>query len=325
MSEFLIEIKDLKKYFPIRKGIFSAGKSFVKAIDGVSFGIKKGETLGLVGESGCGKTTVGRCIVKLIQPTEGEILLNGENIISLKGNKLKEYRKKVQIIFQDPYSTLNPRITIGSAIKEIIKFHKIAEGSGAEKKVNELLEMVGLRKSFSKRYPHEFSGGQRQRISIARALSVEPELIICDEPVSALDVSIQAQIINLLKDLQKDLQLSYLFISHNLSVVEHISDRVCIMYLGKIIEESDYERIYNNPKHPYTQALISAIPNPEPGMKSKRILLKGDIPSPSDIPGGCAFHPRCQYVMDKCKIEVPLLEGDGVHSVSCFLNCQGSP
>jgi oligopeptide transport system ATP-binding protein len=321
MTNILLEIQSLKKYFPVKEGLFKSSNSFVKAVDDVSFSIKRGETLGLVGESGCGKSTVGRCILKLIEPTDGKILFNGIDVLSLDKKGLTEFRKKIQIIFQDPYSSLNPVITVGGMLKEILKFHKIAEGSAADKRVYELLDIVGLKKYHSKKYPHEFSGGQRQRIVIAKALSVEPEFIVCDEPVSALDVSIQSQILNLLSDLQKEFNLTYLFISHDLSVVEYISDRVCVMYLGKIVEEIESKSIFSDSLHPYTQALISAVPVPDPKSKSKRIILNGDIPSPSNIPSGCSFHPRCPVSFSECKTITPQLKGISGKRVSC-LRCK---
>lgn len=323
MSDIL-EVKNLKKYFPIKKGLFSKTVGNVKAVDDVTFSIKKGETLGLVGESGCGKTTVGRSILRLIEPTAGQVIFDGKDVTSMDAKELKTIRKEMQIIFQDPYSSLNPRITVGGMLSEILKFHEIAEGKDAEKKVEELLEKVGLRKMHARRYPHEFSGGQRQRIGIARALSVEPKFIVCDEPVSALDVSIQSQIINLLMDLQKEMDLTYLFISHDLSVVEHISDRVCIMYLGQLVETSTVEDIYKNPKHPYTQALLSAIPIPDPDQKSKRIILKGDIPSPANVPSGCYFHPRCPKAFADCPVIPPQLAG-GDHKQRCLLYPESYP
>ena len=321
----LIEVKNLKKYFPISTGLFAKSTSSVKAIDDVSFSIARGETLGLVGESGCGKSTVGRCILKLIEPTGGEILFDGKDVINLTKKELKSFRKKIQIIFQDPYSSLNPVITIGGMLKEILKFHKIAEGSQADKRIYELLDIVGLKKYHSKKYPHEFSGGQRQRIVIAKALSVEPEFIVCDEPVSALDVSIQSQILNLLNDLQKEFNLTYLFISHDLSVVEHISNRVCVMYLGKIVEEIESKNIFNASRHPYTKALISAVPVPDPKNKSKRIILNGDIPSPADIPSGCSFHPRCPQAFANCKKISPQLAGTPANKVRCLLYPESYP
>ena len=321
----LIEVNNLKKYFPISTGLFAKSTSNVKAVDDVSYSIARGETLGLVGESGCGKSTVGRCILKLIELTGGEILFDGKDVINLTKKELKSFRKKIQIIFQDPYSSLNPVITIGGMLKEILKFHKIAEGSQADKRIYELLDIVGLKKYHSKKYPHEFSGGQRQRIVIAKALSVEPEFIVCDEPVSALDVSIQSQILNLLNDLQKEFNLTYLFISHDLSVVEHISNRVCVMYLGKIVEEIESKNIFNASRHPYTKALISAVPVPDPKNKSKRIILSGDIPSPADIPSGCSFHPRCPQAFANCKKISPQLAGTPANKVRCLLYPESYP
>lgn len=324
MSEHILEVTGLKKYFPIKKGLFSKTIGYVKAVDDVSFKIQEGKTLGLVGESGCGKTTVGRSILRLIEPTAGKVIFDGKDITGMSDAELKNMRKEMQIIFQDPYSSLNPRITVGGMLTEIMKFHKIAEGAAAEKRVEELLEKVGLRKIHARRYPHEFSGGQRQRIGIARALSVEPKFIVCDEPVSALDVSIQSQILNLLIDLQKEMNLTYLFISHDLSVVEHISDDVCIMYLGKVVEISNVDSVYKNPKHPYTQALLSAVPVPDPENKSVRIILKGDIPSPANVPSGCYFHPRCPKVFGDCDKISPVLEGND-HKVRCLLYPESYP
>lgn len=325
MSENLLEVKGLKKYFPIKTGLFSKTIGNVKAVDDVSFNIKKGETLGLVGESGCGKTTVGRSILRLIEPTAGEVIFEGKDLTKMTQKELKKYRKQMQIIFQDPYSSLNPRITVGGMLSEIFKFHEIAEGAEAEKKGEHLLERVGLRKIHARRYPHEFSGGQRQRIGIARALSVEPKFIVCDEPVSALDVSIQSQVINLLQDLQKEFGLTYLFISHDLSVVEHISDRVCVMYLGQLVEVGNSIDLYANPKHPYTQALLSAVPVPDPHNKSKRIILTGDVPSPANVPSGCYFHPRCPKVFADCSSIHPVLAGVGGHEQRCLLYPESYP
>ena len=325
MSDILLEVNGLKKYFPIKTGIFSKTIGHVKAVDDVSFKIKKGETLGLVGESGCGKTTVGRSILRLIEPTGGEVIFDGKNITNMPHKELKEYRKQMQIIFQDPYSSLNPRITVGGMLTEILKFHEIAEGEAAEKRVEDLLEKVGLRKIHARRYPHEFSGGQRQRIGVARALSVEPKFIVCDEPVSALDVSIQSQIINLLQDLQKEFGITYLFISHDLSVVEHISNRVCVMYLGQLVEIADRDELYANSRHPYTQALLSAVPVPDPNKKSKRIILTGDVPSPAKVPSGCYFHPRCPKVFADCSNIRPELAGNGEHVQRCLLYPESYP
>ncbi|MBK9228412.1 MAG: dipeptide ABC transporter ATP-binding protein [Ignavibacteria bacterium] len=325
MSDVLLEVNGLKKYFPIKTGIFSKTVGHVKAVDDVSFKIKKGETLGLVGESGCGKTTVGRAILRLIEPTGGEVIFDGKNITNMAHKELKEYRKQMQIIFQDPYSSLNPRITVGGMLSEILKFHEIAEGEAAERRVEDLLEKVGLRKIHARRYPHEFSGGQRQRIGVARALSVEPKFIVCDEPVSALDVSIQSQIINLLQDLQKEFGITYLFISHDLSVVEHISNRVCVMYLGQLVEIADRDELYANSRHPYTQALLSAVPVPDPNKKSQRIILTGDVPSPANVPSGCYFHPRCPKVFSDCSTIRPELAGAGEHVQRCLLYPESYP
>jgi oligopeptide transport system ATP-binding protein len=328
MPEILLDVQNLKKYFPIKKGIFSKTVGYVKAVDDVSFKINKGETLGLVGESGCGKTTIGRTILRLIEPTGGKVSFQGQDVTEMAGGDLKRLRKDMQIIFQDPYSSLNPRMTVGGMITEILKYHEIAEGEAAEKRVMELLEKVGLSKLHARRYPHEFSGGQRQRIGIARALSVEPKFIVCDEPVSALDVSIQSQIINLLQDLQKELGLTYLFISHDLSVVEHISDRVAVMYLGQIVEIADCKDLYAGTKHPYSQALLSAVPIPDPKQKRKRIILTGDVPSPANVPTGCYFHPRCpKIIKGECEHIQPVLAplNQTTHHVKCLLYPESYP
>lgn len=320
-QEVLLEVKDLVKHFPIRQGvIFSKQVGAVQAVDGISFNVNKGETLGLVGESGCGKTTAGRCILRLIEPTSGEVKFDGKDVPSLPKDELRELRKEMQIIFQDPYGSLNPRMTVGDIVGEPLHIHKLAKGAAKEKRVREILETVGLSAFHARRFPHEFSGGQRQRIGIARALAVDPRLIICDEPVSALDVSIQAQVINLLQDLQEEFGLTYLFIAHDLSVVKHISDRVAVMYLGKIVELTGKTELYRNPKHPYTQALLSAIPEADPTIKKERILLKGDVPSPINPPTGCRFHTRCPKAMDICKTKDPAFvdTGDG-HFVACHL------
>ena len=316
----LLTVNELKKYFPIRSGIFSKIKGYVHAVDGVSFQLNSGETLGLVGESGCGKSTLARVILGLLPPTDGEVIFRGKNIFDLDRKALQKLRKEVQIIFQDPYSSLNPRLTVETIVGEALSFHKIVKGAEKRDRVVYLLERVGLRPEHLKRYPHEFSGGQRQRIGIARALALNPRLIICDEPVSALDVSIQAQVINLLLELQDEFQLSYLMIAHDLRVVEYISDQVAVMYLGKIVEIASSQSLYKNPMHPYTEALLSAIPNPDPLKKKHRILLPGDIPSPINPPGGCRFHTRCRYRFSPCnKIEPKLKEISKNHWVACHL------
>ena len=315
----LLQVKNLKKYFPIRGGLFSREVARVHAVDDVSFTIQKGETLGLVGESGCGKSTTGRCILRLIEPTSGEVTFEEKNVTALDKRSLRHLRRDMQIIFQDPYASLNPRMTVGSIIGEAIVIHKLAKTrKEREERVIHLLETVGMSSEHLRRYPHEFSGGQRQRIGIARALAVSPKLIVADEPVSALDVSIQAQVINLLEDLQKQFNLTYLFIAHDLSVVEHISTRVAVMYLGKIVEIAPAKELYNNPKHPYTEALLSAVPIPDPAVKRKRILLEGDVPSPIKPPSGCRFHTRCPVRVPACsENEQVLKQISPDHWVAC--------
>ena len=319
MPEPLLRVKNLKKYFPIRGGLFSREVARVHAVDDVSFEILPGETLGLVGESGCGKSTTGRSILRLIEPTSGEVWFGAQNVTTLDKRSLRALRKEMQIIFQDPYASLNPRMTVGSIIGEALVIHKLAATRKLrEERVVQLLETVGLAADHLRRYPHEFSGGQRQRIGIARALAVSPKLIVADEPVSALDVSIQAQIINLLEDLQAKFGLTYLFIAHDLSVVEHISTRVAVMYLGKIVEIAPAKELYTNPKHPYTEALLSAVPIPDPTMKRKRILLEGDVPSPINPPSGCRFHTRCALRVPSCsENEQVLKEVSRGHWVAC--------
>ncbi len=306
----LLRVENLVKHFPIQGGFLGREIASVKAVQGVSFEIKKGETLGLVGESGCGKSTLGRCLIRLIDPTSGKIYFKDQDITTLAGSELRALRRELQIIFQDPFSSLNPRMTIGSVIEEPLIIHKLFNSSKDRlDRVHQLLETVGLRKEHFQRYPHEFSGGQRQRIGIARALAVEPQLIVCDEPVSALDVSIQAQVINLMKDLQQKFGLTYIFIAHDLKVVEHVSDRVAVMYLGKIVEMARSKEMYLYPQHPYTKALLSAIPVPDPRRKNdQRIILTGDVPSPVSPPSGCNFHPRCPLAIEDCKRIVPPLE-----------------
>jgi oligopeptide transport system ATP-binding protein len=307
VAEPLLQVEGLKKYFPIRRGLLSRTVGHVKAVDGVSFAIQPGEVLGLVGESGCGKTTTGRCILRLIEPTEGSVRFDGREIVGLGRRDLRALRRQMQIVFQDPYSSLNPRLTVGSMLTEALTLHGLARGKAARDRVAELLLLVGLSPQHARRYPHEFSGGQRQRIGVARALAVDPRLIVADEPVSALDVSIQAQIINLLRELQRRMNLTYLFVAHDLSVVEHISDRVAVMYLGRIAEMARSEDLYREPLHPYTVSLLSAIPVPEPGRKRSRIVLKGDVPSPARPPSGCRFHPRCFMAKPVCAEHEPLL------------------
>jgi oligopeptide/dipeptide ABC transporter ATP-binding protein len=314
----LIEVKNLKKYFPVEAGFFKRKVADLKAVDGVSFSIKEGESTGLVGESGCGKTTVGRCILRLIEPTEGNIVFEGEDITELGKNELRMVRSKMQLIFQDPYSSLNPRLTIGDIITEPLIVHNLVDRSELNDRVQRLMLDVGLSPSQSKRYPHEFSGGQKQRISIARALSVVPKFIVADEPVAALDMSIRAQILNLMKDLQDKYQLTYLIISHDLTVIKHMCNRIMVMYLGDLVEVADREQLFKRPYHPYSFALISAIPIPDPLIKKKRIILEGDVPAPINPPSGCKFHPRCSYAKGICSEEFPeLREINPGHYVSC--------
>ena len=306
MSEPLLQVRNLKKYFPIRKGVMRRIAGQVRAVDGVSFEVAAGETFGLVGESGCGKSTAGRSILRLIEPTAGQILFNGRDIRKLKAGQMRLMRREMQIVFQDPYASLNPRYTVRQILEEPMIIHSLFDSAAERKKrAAELLETVGLSASRMDRYPHEFSGGQRQRIGIARALAVDPKLIIADEPVSALDVSVQSQVLNLLDDLQKQLHLSYVFIAHDLSVVKHISDRIGVMYLGQIVELGDSDELYEKPLHPYTQALLSAVPIPNPEVKRERIILQGDLPSPANPPKGCYFHPRCKDVMEICRTQAP--------------------
>lgn len=318
----LIEINNLKKYFPIKKGLLNKTVGNVKAVDDVSFTINKGETLGLVGESGCGKTTTGRTIIKLYEPTAGEIIFNGTDIAKYTPKQMQEYRRKMQMIFQDPYASLNSRMTVGDIIGEAIDIHNLMKGKERQERIHYLLNRVGLNSDHANRYPHEFSGGQRQRVGIARALAVEPEFIICDEPISALDVSIQAQVVNMLEELQEDLGLTYLFIAHDLSMVKHISNRIGVMYLGKLVEIGDSNEVYTNPLHPYTQALLSAIPVPDPdeAAANQRIVLEGDIPSPIDPPPGCRFKNRCRYAKSICsEVDPEMKDLGGGHFAACHL------
>jgi len=322
-DDVLVQVKDLKMHFPITQGIILQRQTgAVKAVDGLTFDIYRGETLGLVGESGCGKSTTGRALLQLYRPTAGQVIFDGQDLTKMKGEELRRMRRRMQMIFQDPYASLNPRMTVGNIISEPMEVHGIASGKALRDRVQELLEVVGLNAYFINRYPHEFSGGQRQRIGVARALAVNPDFIVCDEPISALDVSIQAQIINLLEELQEKFNLTYLFIAHDLSVVRHISTRVAVMYLGKIVELTNRKELYDNPLHPYTQALLSAVPIPDPEVEEKRqrIILVGDVPDPSNPPSGCNFQTRCPVMMPgKCDVEEPpFLDAGNGHQVACF-------
>ncbi len=322
-ADVLVTVHDLRKYFPVRRGVLKRVVGQVQAVDGVSFDIQRGETLGLVGESGCGKSTTGRTILQLLQPTAGRVTFDGQLLNGLNSADLRPLRRRMQIIFQDPYSSLNPRMTVGRILAEPMEIHNLGERAGRQARIRELLEMVGLDPAFVNRYPHQFSGGQRQRIGIARALATNPEFIVADEPISALDVSIQAQIVNLMEDLKQRLGLTYLFIAHDLSMVRHMSDRVAVMYLGRIVEMGLRDALYDNPLHPYTQALISAIPIPDPVQEAKRqpIILEGDVPNPANPPAGCRFHPRCRFATDICRQDDPPLRhvgpADAAHQVAC--------
>jgi oligopeptide transport system ATP-binding protein len=322
MTEPLLRVRNLVKHFPVKGGLLQRTADRVRAVDGVSFDLAAGETLGLVGESGCGKSTTGRCILRLIEPTSGEVRFNGKDVMAMDARGLRKMSRGMQIIFQDPYASLNPRMTVGAIVGEALTIHGLARNEREyDERVVNLLETVGLHAEHRRRYPHEFSGGQRQRIGIARALAVSPRLIVCDEPVSALDVSIQAQVINLLEDLQRQFGLAYLFIAHDLSVVEHISRRVAVMYLGRIVEIASAHDLYTAPKHPYTEALLSAVPIPDPAVKRQRIVLQGDVPNPIRPPSGCHFHPRCPHAMERCRTEAPLLrEIAPGRMAACHLN-----
>ncbi len=328
----LVEVRDLVKHFPVHGGILQRTVGQVQAVDGVTFDIRRGETLGLVGESGCGKTTVGRLLLRLIEPTSGTIRFDGVDVTAIKGAALKPYRRRMQIIFQDPYASLDPRAPIADSIGEGLRIHGIGNAAERRRKVSRMMDLVGLQPYHARRYPHEFSGGQRQRIGIARALVLEPDLVVCDEPVSALDVSIQAQVLNLLKQLQRELGLTYLFVAHNMGVVEHISDRVAVMYLGRIAELAEADELFRKQEHPYTQALMSAIPIPDPLLRRQRVILRGDVPSPVNPPSGCRFHPRCQLRQDLgspaicADVVPPLIQLGGEHECAChFRQPPGSP
>ncbi len=316
----VLQVQDLAKHFPVKHGLFGRVSGHVFAVDGVSFSVHEGETLGVVGESGCGKSTLGKTVLRLLEPTAGRIVLRGEDITRKPERKLREHRREMQMVFQDPYASLNPRMRCGEIVGEPLTIHGLASGREKDEWVTSLFERVGLRTDQKKRYPHQLSGGQRQRLGIARALALTPSLIIADEPVSSLDVSVQAQVINLLKDLQRDSNLAYLFVSHNLAVVEHISHRIAVMYLGKVVELADKKTLFASPLHPYTEALLSAVPVPDPRIKRDRIILRGDVPSPMNPPTGCAFHTRCPYVKDVCRVETPSMrEVTAGHFAACHL------
>lgn len=319
MKQPLLEVQGMKKHFSTKKGLWAKGKT-VRAVDGVDLTLYDGEVVSIVGESGCGKSTLGRCVLRLIEPTEGSIYFGGRDIRSMKAEELRKIRREMQLVFQDPYSSLNPRKMVGDILRMPLHIHGIGNAEEQKQKVKRMIDIVGLTETHLSRYPHEFSGGQRQRIGIARALILQPKLIVADEPVSALDVSVQAQILNLMQDLKQEFKLTYMFISHDLSVVRHISDRVAVMYLGRIVEVGEKKQLYDNPQHPYTKALLSSVPVPNPEVKRERIILEGDLPSPSNPPSGCTFHPRCPYVMDLCRTETPALKtiNDG-RLVSCHL------
>lgn len=320
MAGNLLEVRNLKKYYSVKSGFLNKDRRSVKAVDGINLSVKQGEILGIVGESGCGKSTLGRSILRLIEPTSGEVIFEGTNICGLKKEEMRLKRREMQIVFQDPGASLNPRLTVGEIIGEPLEVFHICEGKEKEERIYKLMDLVGINRAYINRFPHEFSGGQRQRLGIARALAVNPKLIICDEPVSALDVSIRAQVLNLIKELKDKLNLTYIFISHDLSVVHHICDRVAVMYLGRVVEIADKKQIYENPVHPYTKALLSAIPMPDPEVKRERIILQGDVPNPADPPSGCHFHKRCPYVKKECSETVPpFVTVEPGHQVLCWL------
>ena len=320
MAGNLLEVRNLKKYYSVKSGFLNKDRRSVKAVDGINLSVKQGEILGIVGESGCGKSTLGRSILRLIEPTSGEVIFEGTNICGLKKEEMRLKRREMQIVFQDPGASLNPRLTVGEIIGEPLEVFHICEGKEKEERIYKLMDLVGINRAYINRFPHEFSGGQRQRLGIARALAVNPKLIICDEPVSALDVSIRAQVLNLIKELKDKLNLTYIFISHDLSVVHHICDRVAVMYLGRVVEIADKKQIYENPVHPYTKALLSAIPMPDPEVKQERIILQGDVPNPADPPSGCHFHKRCPYAKKECSETVPpFVTVEPGHQVLCWL------